>query len=92
MRPAVLKTLKGLYEGKKVTALTCGQFDSTRITNEITVLRNSLGIDIITDRVQKDHKKWYGSYRLVRTEDNLKIVKALLEAYSNEKKATQGEN
>lgn len=92
MRPAVIETLKGLYEGKKVTALNCGQFDSTRITNEITVLRNSLGIDIITDRVPTDSKKWYGSYRLVRTQDNLKRVKALLEAYSDEKKTTQGKD
>lgn len=79
MRGAVIATLQALYDGKSVTAnksLECG---TTRITNEISTLRNGLNIDIITDRVETENHKWYGSYRLIRTSENLEKVRVILE-------------
>ena len=89
MRGAVIATLKALYEGKKVTALNSGQHKTTRITNEISTLRNELGIDIITDRINTDNGKWYGSYRLIRTPENLERVKRILEALIHEGQKSQ---
>ena len=91
MRGAIITTLKALYEAKEVTAnksLECG---TTRITNEISTLRNDFKIDIITDRINTKNKKWYGSYRLVRTDENLKKVRSILEIYSktNETKSSE---
>lgn len=83
MRGAVITTLKALYEGKEITANKSLECDTTRITNEISTLRNDLGIDIITDRINLENKKWYGSYRLVRTDENLKKVRDILKIYSN---------
>lgn len=82
MRGAIIATLQALYDGKEVTAnksLACG---TTRITNEISTLRNALDIDIITDRVETETKKWYGSYRLIRTNENLKKVRVILGLHS----------
>ncbi len=84
MRGAVITTLKALYEGKQVTALRGGQYKTTRITNEISTLRNELNIDIITDRINTENGKWYGSYRLIRTEENLERVKAILGIFSQD--------
>lgn len=81
MRTAVITTLKALYEGKEVTANKSLECDTTRITNEISILRNDLGIDIITDRVKTKNKKWYGSYRLIRSNENLKRVREILSIY-----------
>ena len=82
MRKAVISTLKGLYEGKRVTALNSAEFLSTRITNEILILRQKFGISIIMDRNTTENGKWYGSYRLERTPKNLKKVREYLERYS----------
>ena len=78
MRGAVIATLKALYESKEVTAGKSMQYGTTRITNEINTLRNALGIDIITDRVETESRKWYGSYRLIRTKENLEKVNVVL--------------
>jgi hypothetical protein len=87
MRGAVITTLKALYEGKEITANKSLECDTTRITNEISTLRNDLGIDIITDRINLKNQKWYGSYRLVRTDANLKKVRDILKVYSNSNEA-----
>lgn len=81
MRGAVIITLKALYESKEVTANKSIECNTTRITNEISILRNDFNVDIITDRINTKNKKWYGSYRLVRTEENLKRVKEILAIY-----------
>lgn len=82
MRGAVITTLKALYEGKEITANKSLECNTTRITNEISTLRNDLGIDIITDRINLENKKWYGSYRLVRTDNNLNKVRDILQICS----------
>ena len=84
MRTAVISTLKALYEGKEVTANKSIECDTTRITNEISILRNDLGIDIITDRVPTQNKKWYGSYRLISSSENIKRVREILSIYSKD--------
>jgi len=82
MRRAIITTLQALYESKEVTANKSQECESTRISNEISTLRNTLSVDIITDRVETDNHKWYGSYRLIRTEENLKKVRAILKLHS----------
>lgn len=82
MRGAVITTLKALYEGKEITANKSLECNTTRITNEISTIRNDLGIDIITDRINLENKKWYGSYRLVRTDNNLNKVRDILQICS----------
>lgn len=84
MRGAVIATLKALYERKEVTANKGKECSTTRITNEISTLRNILEIDIITDRVETENRKWYGSYRLIRTEENLEKVRVILGLHSNQ--------
>jgi len=84
MRGAVIVTLKALHEGKEVTACKSLECDTTRITNEISTLRNELGIDIITDRINLPNKKWYGSYRLARTDENMKKVRDILAIFSKD--------
>ena len=91
MRGAIIVTLKALYEAKEVTANKSLECNTTRITNEITTLRNDFNIDIITDRVNTENRKWYGSYRLVRTDENLKKVRSILEIYSK-KNESKGRN
>lgn len=87
MRGAVITTLKALYEGKEITANKSLECNTTRITNEISTLRNDLGIDIITDRINLENKKWYGSYRLVRRDNNLKKVRDILQICSKSNEA-----
>jgi len=82
MRGAIITTLNALYDGKEVTANKSIECNTTRITNEISTLRNDFNIDIITDRINLPNKKWYGSYRLVRTDENLKKVRDILKKYS----------
>ena len=82
MRGAVITTLKALYEAKEVTAIKSIECNTTRITNEISTLRNDFNVDIITDRINTKNKKWYGSYRLVKTDENLKRVRDILTIYS----------
>ena len=81
MRGAVLTTLQALYEGKEVTANSGLECNTTRVSNEIGFLRNTLNIKIATDRVNTDSGKWYGRYRLIRTPDNIARVKEVLEQY-----------
>ena len=88
MRGAIITTLKALYEGKEVTANKSLECNTTRITNEITTLRNDLGIDIITDRINLENRKWYGSYRLVRTDENMQKVRDILAIYSQRNEST----
>tara|TARA_B110000046_G_C12774056_1_gene306095 strand:- start:31 stop:288 length:258 start_codon:yes stop_codon:yes gene_type:complete len=85
MRTAIITTLKALYDKKEVTANKSLECDTTRITNEISTLRNYFEIDIITDRITTKNKKWYGSYRLVRTDENMQKVKKILNLYSSKK-------
>jgi len=92
MRGAVIVTLQALYEGKEVTAEKSLECLTTRITNEISTLRNDFNVDIITDRVPTKKKKWYGSYRLVRSEENLQKVREILAIYSTNNEADKGEN
>ena len=75
MKSAIKITLQSLYEGKEVTANNTPY--TTRITNIISVLRKQYGIEIITDRVNLTNGKWYGSYRLDRSDKNLKKVSLL---------------
>jgi len=83
MRSAVIITLQALYECKEVTAKNSIECDTTRVSNEILTLRNTLGVEIATDRITTINRKWYGSYRLIRTDENLKKVREILEKYSN---------
>ncbi|MDA7847860.1 hypothetical protein N8972_00010 [Sulfurospirillum sp.] len=92
MRNAVITTLKALYECKEVTANKSKECNTTRITNEISTLRNDLEIDIITDRINTNNKKWYGSYRLIRSNKNLEKVKKLLEIYSKSENLKSAKN
>lgn len=82
MRTAVITTLKALYDSKEITANKSLECNTTRITNEISILRNELEIDIITDRVNTKNGKWYGSYRLIRSNENIERVKKILDIYS----------
>lgn len=84
MRGAVMATLQALYASKEVTANKSKECSTTRITNEISTLRNILGINIITDRIETENKKWYGSYRLIRTEENLEKVRVILGLHSKQ--------
>ena len=76
MKSAINITLNALYEGKVITANNTPY--TTRITNIITILRNQYGIGIITDRVHLKNGKWYGSYRLVRSKENIEKVRLLI--------------
>lgn len=84
MRGAVIATLQALYESREVTANKSPECNTTRITNEISTLRNVLGIDIITDRIETKNRKWYGSYRLIRTEENLEKARVILGLHSKQ--------
>ena len=82
MRSAVITTLKALYEGKEVTANKGFVCNTTRVANEIGTLRRDMGIDILTLRVDTDNGKWYGSYKLVRSKENLRRVREILKSHS----------
>ncbi len=92
MRGAIIVTLKALYEKKEVTATKAIECNTTRVSNEIGTLRRDLGIDIITDRINTKNNRWYGSYRLVRTKENLKKVRALLEKHSKQDEVQKSQN
>ena len=79
-----MATLQALYNKKEVTANKSLECKTTRITNEIGTLRNVLGIDIVTDRIETVNHKWYGSYRLIRTKGNLEKVREILGIPSQE--------
>jgi len=78
MRKATYLTLNALYERKKVTAINAIEYENTRISNVISLLRNTHDIQIITDRVKTNNNKWYGSYKLEQSEENLRKVRLLL--------------
>ena len=82
MRNSIITILKALYEAKEVTTNKNIVHNTTLVTNDISFLRNVLNVDIITDRIGIEHLKWYGSYRLVKTNQNLKQVRAILGIYS----------
>ena len=84
MRGAVIVTLKALYEGKKITANSMKECNTTRVSNEIGTLKNKLDIDIIMERVNTENHKWYGRYHLVRTKGNLERVIRILEIHSKQ--------
>lgn len=92
MRSAVITTLQALYDGKEVTAGKSLQCNTTRITNEISTLRNDFGVDIITDKVITEGRSWFGSYRLIRSEANLKKVREILAIYSTSNEANKGKD
>jgi len=92
MREAVYSTLKALYESKEVTVKKQLKYGTTRISNEISTLRNNFNVKIITDRITTKTKKSYGSYRLIRTDKNLKIVKEMLNKYSPKNNDKNGGN
>lgn len=87
MRVAAIATLKALRDGKEVTAINSIEYNTTRITNVISTLRNVFGIDIITCRVPTDNNGWYGSYRLDRTAENLKRVSDVLKTFTKQNEA-----
>lgn len=91
MRKGVYTTLIKLYRGKEVTANSNLECNTTRITNEISILRNELGIDIITDRIKTKYS-WCGAYRLNRTPKNLKIVSEVLKTFTKQNEAKTGKN
>jgi len=87
MRQAVSIVLKALHdENCEVSSWRSEErFRTTRITNEISYIRNTLNIDIITDIVRKPNARPYGRYSLKRSQQNLKKVKEILTTYSTKK-------
>ena len=61
------------------------RFRTTRITNEISYIRNKLGIDIITTIVRKPNARPYGKYHLKRSKENLEKVRKYLSTHSTKK-------
>ena len=78
MRGAERTTLQALYDGKLMTANNSIEYGTTRITNEISRLRNTFGIDIETKRNNTENNKWYGSYHLIRSTKNLEKARDIL--------------
>lgn len=94
MRQAAILTLKGLYNSEVVTVAKQSNYKTTRLTNEISTLRNDFGIDIITDMIRSKYQyhKPYGSYRLNRSKENLEKVRKILAKYSNPKNLKSAKN
>ncbi len=78
MRGAEKTTLQALYDGKLMTANNSIEYGTTRITNEISRLRNTFDIAIEMKRNNTTNNKWYGSYHLIRNEKNLEKVRDIL--------------
>lgn len=73
-----LITLKALLDGDPdVSALQSGRLKTTRISNRIGILR-SKGILIETRMITTPSKKTFGRYFLVRTPENIKNAKKIL--------------
>ena len=87
MRTAVIITLQALYNANdEISSFRSEErFRTTRITNEISYIRNTLNIEVITDIVRKPNARPYGKYRLKRSEKNLKRVKKILTTHSTKK-------
>lgn len=87
MRQAVLIVLQALdNQANEISSFRSEErFRTTRITNEISYIRNTLNIEVITDIVRKPNARPYGKYRLKRSEKNLKKVKKILTTHSTKK-------
>lgn len=87
MRQAVLIVLQALdNQVNEISSFRSEErFKTTRITNEISYIRNTLGIEVITDMVRKPNARPYGKYRLKRSTKNLKRVKEILTTHSAKK-------
>jgi len=70
--------LKALLRDDDITALNGGRYLTTRITNTINGLRDA-GVQIKTEIIRTDSKKWYGRYKLVQTEQNIRKATEILE-------------
>jgi len=71
--------LKALLRGDDdITALNGGRYLTTRITNIINGLRDA-GVQIETETIRTDSKKWYGRYKLIQTEQNIRKATEILE-------------
>jgi len=87
MRHAVTIILQALDKQKiEVSSWRSEErFRTTRITNEISYIRNKLGIDIITTIVRKPNARPYGKYHLKRSKDNLGKVRKYISTHSMKK-------
>jgi hypothetical protein len=76
MRQAVFIVLNALInEDEEVSSWRSEEnFRITRITNEISYIRNKLDIEIVTEMVRKPNARPYGKYHLKRSENNLEKV------------------
>ncbi len=84
MRQAVIIVLQALENQKDEVSSWRSEerFKTTRITNEISYIRNTLNIGVITDMVRKPNARPYGKYSLKRSEDNLQKVRKYLSTHS----------
>ena len=87
MRQAVLIVLQTLdNQANEISSFRSEErFKTTRITNEISYIRNTLNIEVITDMVRKPNARPYGKYHLKRSPKNLKRVKEILATHSTKK-------
>ncbi len=87
MRQAVLIVLQALdNQAREISPFRSEErFKTTRITNEISYIRNKLGIDVITDMVRKPNARPYGKYCLKRSKENLEKVRKYLSTHSTKK-------
>ena len=92
MRPAALNVLKALYQGIPISASKGFDFGTTRITNEISTIRNKYDIGVITERVDTSNGKWFGVYRLERTSKNLERVRKIIEQHSQKDEVQESRN
>ena len=76
MKQAVFIVLQALEnEAQEVSSWRSEErFRTTRISNEICYIRNTLGIDVITKMVRKPNARPYGKYQLKRSVKNLEKV------------------
>ena len=70
--------VKGLIDGKEITALNGGQYLTTRVANHICALRED-GLKIDTERLKGISGKPYGSYKIVKSYENYQRANELLE-------------
>ena len=75
-------TLNALLASEEVSALTGGHLLTTRVTNVIGRLRED-GLLIETERIKTDSGKWYGSYRLVESKENVEKAFKLIDKYGH---------
>lgn len=77
---STLLVLKALLRGdENITALDGGRFLTTRLTNIISKLRKK-GLKIETETLTSEATgKKYGRYKLIQTDNNIKLVIKLIE-------------